>query len=136
MRVRPFYWILFSLCCIGVLLFAATEQETVPALLHVGVEQHITPMTVLTLHLTDEQGLPIENAIVQLHADMPAMHMATPSQEIIEQQGVYWIRLHLDMAGLWTINISARATGFVIPRQTLSVQVEQSSSASLPSCLF
>ena len=36
MRVRPFFWILLAVSCIGVLVFAATKQTHVPAVMQVN----------------------------------------------------------------------------------------------------
>ncbi len=67
MRVRPFFWFLLFFSCVGILVFAATNQTHAPARLQVHVDQqHLTSrqLTTLELDLTDPQGIPIEDAQV------------------------------------------------------------------------
>ncbi len=67
MRVRPFFWVLLAASCIGVLVFAASKPVHVPAVVQVHLDQQhavAAGYTTVTLHLTDTQGLPIEEARV------------------------------------------------------------------------
>ncbi len=126
MRVRPFFWFLLALTCASVLIFAATIQTYAPALLQVHIPQQprAVGVTKLELHLTDPQGLPIEQAQVNSKAWMTNMDMVTHESNIKEVgQGNYIVQLHLYMAGPWEITVMAEASGFVPSHQTLLVQV-------------
>lgn len=73
MRVRPFFWFFLAFSCISVLIFAALLRTQAPALMRVQLDQqHLAEsgFTTLELHLTDSQGLPIEQAQVLPHARM------------------------------------------------------------------
>ena len=126
MHVRPFFWFLLALTCASVLIFAATIQTYAPALLQVHIPQQprAVGFTTLELHLTDPQGLPIEQAQVNSKAWMTNMDMVTHESNIKEVgQGNYIVQLHLYMAGPWKITVMAEASGFVPSHQTLLVQV-------------
>ena len=128
MRVRPFFWILLAASCIGVLVFAATWRAHVPAVMQVHVAQHPPASdgyTTVTLHLTDEQGLPIEVAQVSSQANMTNMEMkSNQSSSRYLGKGDYITQVRLYMAGPWLITIQAHAQGFDTPRQTLFVVVQ------------
>ncbi len=128
MRVRPFFWCLLAVSCISVLIFAATIRTQAPAIMQVRIDQHqpvSTGIMTLELHLTDPQGLPIEQAQVISSARMTNMDMAT--NQIRNKQlgmGNYATQLQLYMAGPWEISIVAHADGFDDLQQTLFIQVQ------------
>jgi glycine cleavage system regulatory protein len=128
MRVRPFFWVLSALSCSGVLIFAATLRTHAPVIMQVRLDQRppVTGgVTTLKLHLTDSQGLPIEQAQVLPNAKMTNMNMVT-NQIRVESlgQGNYMAQFQLYMAGPWEISIEAHADGFESLERTLLVQVE------------
>lgn len=128
MRIRPFFWYLFATICIGMLLFAANvHRYTTPAQLQVQVDQKqptATGMTTLHMHLTDPQGLPIEEARIIPVAHMTNMDMITNDENVhAVGQGLYQIQLRLYMAGPWAIIIRANADGFQPLQKTLFIQV-------------
>lgn len=128
MRVRPFFWFLLALSCIGVLIFAATAREHAPANMQVHIDQQppiSSEFTTLELHLTDPQGLPIEQAHVTPSAWMTNMAMMTNQISVRSLgQGNYAAQLYLYMAGPWEIRIVAEADGFDSIQQTLLLQVQ------------
>jgi sugar phosphate permease len=126
MRVRPFFWFILALSCTSVLIFAATVQTYAPALLQVHIQQQPKAIgfTTIELHLTDPDGLPIEQAQIASSAWMTNMKMVTDEKRMQEVgQGNYIVQLHLYMAGPWEITLMAQAPGFVPQHQTLLVQV-------------
>ncbi len=126
MSVRPFFWFLLALICASVLIFAATVQTYVPALLQVHIQQQprAVGFTTLELHLADPEGLPIEQAQIVSDARMTNMYMITHEKRMQEVgQGNYIVQLHLYMAGPWEITVMAQASGFAPLHQTLLVQV-------------
>jgi nitrogen fixation protein FixH len=128
MRIRPVFWFILALSCIGVLTFAAFLHTQAPALMRVQLDQRqliTSGVTTLELHLTDSQGLPIEQAQVLPQARMTNMNMVTDQIHVEPLgQGNYVAQLHLYMAGPWEISINAHAGGFETMEQTLDVQVE------------
>lgn len=127
MHVRPFFWLLLALSCIAVLIFAATVREHVPVVMQVHIDQHPTSagFTIVKLHLTDTQGLAIEDAMVFSSANMTNMNMTTKQSGVrYLGQGNYAAQLQLYMAGPWAITIQEHAEGFDSLQQTLLVQVE------------
>jgi glycine cleavage system regulatory protein len=128
MRVRPFFWFLLAFSCISVLIFAALLHTQAPAVMQAQLDQqHLVAhgFTTLELHLTDSQGLPIEQAQVLPDARMTNMSMMT-NQIHVESlgHGTYLAQLQLDMAGPWEISIKAYADGFEPIAKNLLVQVE------------
>ena len=127
MRVRSFFWLLLAISCTGVLLLATSVQEHVPALMQVHVDQqHPTAVgfTTLELHLTDTQGLPIEEAQVFSSAKMTNMYMVAKQSHVkYAGQGNYTAQIYLYMAGPWVLTVQAHAEGFDALNQTLLVQV-------------
>jgi nitrogen fixation protein FixH len=126
MRIRPFWWILFTLCCVAVLACAISIPAHIPASMQVHLAKPVSPdgLAQITLTLQDPQGLPIEQAQIRTRASMPAMPMLPPPLHITRAgQGTYLLQFHLTMAGQWLITVSAQATGFVVPSTTLSVEV-------------
>lgn len=128
MRVRPVFWCLLALSCISVLVFAATSQAHAPAIMQVRIDQPppvSAGLTTLELHLTDPQGLPIEQAEVIPSAWMTNMDMTTNYTNVRALgQGNYIAQMRLYMAGPWEIRIVAHADGFDSLEQTLLVQVQ------------
>ncbi len=127
MRVRPFFWLVLAASCLGVLIFAATIRPHVPAMMQVRIQHHPVSIgfTTLELHLTDPDGLPIEQAHVFSIADMLNMHMSPPQDNIREVgHGNYIAQIQLYMIGSWKITIGAHADGFDALQQTLLVQVQ------------
>ncbi|HZS79203.1 MAG TPA: FixH family protein [Ktedonobacteraceae bacterium] len=128
MRVRPIFWGLLVLTCASVLLFAANIHLSVPATMQVRIDQSFLQAnapTTVELHLTDPQGLPIEQAKVIPDAWMTNMQMTTGHISVKEMgQGNYVVSMQLDMAGPWEISIIARASGFNDLQETLYVHVE------------
>lgn len=128
MRVRPFFWFFLTFSCIGVLIFAALLHTQAPATMQVHLDQQhpvANAFTTLELHLTDSEGLPIEQAQVLPNAKMTNMHMVT-NQIHVESlgHGIFLAQLELDMAGPWEISIEAHADGFEPIATNLFVQVE------------
>lgn len=128
MRVRPFFWCLLASCCIGVLIFAAAVKTHDPAIMQMHIDQKppvASGFTTLELHLTDPQGVPIEQAQVIPSAWMTNMQMTTRQIRVVPLgKGNYATQLQLYMAGPWAIRIVARADGFDDIQQTLLVQVQ------------
>jgi hypothetical protein len=127
MRVRPFFWCLLTAVCISVLLLAALHRPHVPALLQVRVDKSTlvsAGMTSLELHLTDPQGIPIEQAAVIPSAYMTNMDMRANTHFVNALGGgTYTVKLHLDMVGPWAIVIQTQADGFVPQQKVLYVEV-------------
>jgi YtkA-like len=128
MRIRPFFWLLLAVCCICVLTFAATIQEHIPALLSIQLTQQqpkANSITAVQLHLTDEQGLPLDAAQIDSLAEMTNMPMSTKQSSVrYLGQGNYLAQFRLYMAGPWAITFQAHATGFDPLQQTLLLQVQ------------
>lgn len=128
MRIRPFFWGLLATVCVSVLLFAAHTQIYAPAQLQVLMDRQqptATGMTTLHLHLSDLQGMPIEEANVSPDAHMTNMQMTT-NDELVRSigQGNYKVQIRLYMAGPWAITIRASADGFLPLQKTFFVQVQ------------
>ena len=126
MRVRPFIWCLLGCSCLGVLIFATLIRTSAPAIMQVQIKQpsRAVGFTTLELHLTDPQGLPIEEAQIESSARMTNMEMITHQSQVKEVgQGIYIAQLHLYMAGPWEITVMAQADGFAPLNQTVLVQV-------------
>ena len=90
-------------------------------------QEHTTSaaFTLVELHLTDVQGLPIEQAHIFSHAYMTDMDMAVDQSSIkYLGEGNYRAQLRLYMAGPWAISIQAHAEGFDTLQQTLLIQVK------------
>ena len=128
MRVRPIFWCILALSCIGVLLLAVTVRTHAPVIMHVRLEQPIPTsagFTTLRLYLTDPQGLPIEQAHVVPSAWMTNMDMQTDQVSVRALgPGSYTAQLRLYMAGPWKIRIVAYAEDFDPLERTLLVQVQ------------
>ncbi len=113
----------------SVLIFAATIRTHTPAIMQVRLEQKppiTSGLTTLELHLTDPQGLPIEQAQVIPKAWMTNMDMMTNKIRVAPLgKGIYVAQLQLYMAGPWEISIEAHADGFESLKQTLLVHVQE-----------
>ena len=99
MRVRPFFLFILAFSCIGVIIFAALLHTQAPAVMQVHLD-HQSPIaygfTTLELHLTDSQGLPIEQAQVLPNARMTNMSMVTDQIHAESLgHGTYLAQLHL-----------------------------------------
>ncbi len=127
MRIRPVFWCILALSCLGVLVFAATIHIDAPAVMQARLDSTApdpSSLTTIELHLSDSQGLPIEQAQVMPSARMTNMNMNTSTILVQPRgQGTYIVQLKLYMAGPWEIDITAHADGFEASRQTLYVQV-------------
>jgi YtkA-like len=128
MRVRPFFWFFLALTCTSVFIFAALFHTQAPTIMRVQLDQQrpvANGFTTLELHLTDSQGIPIEQAQVLPNARMTNMDMVSNLFRIEPLgHGNYIAQLQLYMAGPWEISIVAHADGFASTAQTLIVQVE------------
>jgi hypothetical protein len=128
MSVRPIFWLLLAISCVGVLLIATMTPISIPAVMQVHLEKPHPASTELTrveLHLTDTEGLPLENAEVVGSAYMTNMQMAAGQSSVSSLgHGSYAIRFWLSMTGPWAITVQATAPGFQRLSQTLLVQVE------------
>ena len=97
MRIRAFFWYLLAFVCVSVLLFAASNQTYAPAMLQVHVDQEkltAAGITTLELHLTDPQGVPIEEAHVLPAARMTNMDMQASYRNVSAiGQGQYKVEL-------------------------------------------
>jgi nitrogen fixation protein FixH len=126
MRVRPFVWFILIMSCVGVLLLAAMLPADVPATIQIHLVDHPTAqqLTTLTFHLTDPEGLPIDQADVISSAAMTNMNMVAPQSQVTAVgQGTYIAQFHLYMAGPWAITVTAQAPGFALMHRTVFVQV-------------
>lgn len=126
MRVRAIFWLLLGCTCLGILGFAIIIRPTVPAVVQTTLKMpsSATDMTTLLLHVTDNQGMPVDGAQVQSNAYMTNMVMQTDKVSVMDQShGNYLVNLHLYMAGPWAIAFSVRATGFSPCHKTLYIQV-------------
>ncbi len=128
MRVRPFFWFFLALTCTSVLIFAVLLHTQAPAVMRVQLDQQrpvASGFTTVELHLTDSQGIPIEQAQVSPSARMTNMDMVTNHFRVEPLgDGTYIAQVQLYMAGPWEISIEAHADGFESAAQTLIVQVE------------
>jgi hypothetical protein len=125
MRVRPVFWLILLLSCMGVLLFAGIYQVQAPLHFHITRQYLVSQEpAILELHLTDPQGLPIEQANLVPSARMTNMPMPNTSISAISLgQGLYQVQFEPTMAGLWAITIQANAQGFAPLEQTMQVEV-------------
>jgi YtkA-like len=127
-RVRPLFWCLLVFTCISALVFAATFKTHAPAILHVHLEQQppvSDAFTTLYLRLTDQEGLPIEQAQVLVSANMTNMEMVTREVRVRNLgRGNYLAQLLLYMAGPWEIHIVAYANDFASSQQALFILVQ------------
>lgn len=127
MRVRPFFWLLLLVTSIGVITLAVNYQPHLPAYIEVEMQsEHVQANTTsdLLLHITDTQGLPINQAKIVSEARMTNMDMSSPDCHVIPLgNGRYQVNMELTMAGPWSITIQTRANGFASQEHTLVVNV-------------
>jgi hypothetical protein len=132
MRIRFFVWVIFCVSCLSVLLFASLVRREVPAIMQVHLDQpHPLAYQLVTLmvHLTDQEGLPIEQAHVLSSSNMTTMDMGEQvSQWKPAGQGNYLTHLQLSMAGPWAITLMVHVDGFTPLHQMLFVEVMTPSS--------
>lgn len=133
MRVRPFFWLFLVVACGGVLVFAAIDCPCGPAVLQVHVISHPGPtaMTIINLHATDPEGLPLDDVQLLPKARMTNMNMMAHEIYTISQgQGNYLLRLRLYMVGPWAVTVSMQAHGFAPLNRTILVQVQPTNGTS------
>jgi hypothetical protein len=127
MRVRPFFWLLLIATCISVITFAAAFKTDLPASIQVHLEKSHpvahTP-TMLTIHIADHQGVPIDQAHAIVSTNMTDMDMGDQQQLLADTgQGNYVTHFFPSMAGPWVVTILVHADGFAPIRQQLFIQV-------------
>jgi hypothetical protein len=126
MRVRCFFWLLLTFSCIGVLIFAFLLQKDIPALIEVSLNQpfpKVQQVVALTLHLTDPEGHPINNASVISHINMTTMDMGEKQHPLQSLgQGNYATHLQFSMAGPWLVTVTVHAAGILPAQQHLFVE--------------
>jgi hypothetical protein len=127
MRVRPFFWLLLTVTCIGVIAFASTLKTDLPASIQVhlvGPHPVAHVATGLIVHITDSQGLPVEQAHAIASTNMTDMDMGEHLQLLTDTgQGNYVTHFLPSMAGPWVVTILVHADGFAPIRRQLFVQV-------------
>src|SRR5258708_38005157 len=98
-----------------------TEKTHAPAIMQVHIDQSppvASKLTTLELHLTDPQGVPIEQAQVIPSAWMTNMDMETKQMRVVPLgKGNYATELQLSMAGPGGIRLVAHAGGFFYTKQ-------------------
>jgi hypothetical protein len=126
MRIRFFFWLLPILSCLSVLTFAFLFQKDLPALIEVSLSHpfpKVQQVVALTLHLTDPEGHPIDNASVLSDANMTTMNMGENKRQLQSLgQGNYTTHLQFSMAGPWFITVTAQRSGIVPVQQKLFVE--------------
>ena len=133
MRVRPFFWLFLVLACGAVLVFAATYCPCGPAVLqiHIAPNPNPTTMTVINLHTTDPDGLPLDDVQILPNARMTNMNMMAHQIYTTPQgQGNYLLRVRLYMAGPWAVTVSIQAQGFAPLNRTILIQVQPTNGIS------
>jgi hypothetical protein len=128
MRIRSFFWLILVGSCIGVLIFALTVHPEFLAVMHITLSRsHPSEdtVTILTLHLTDVQGVPpIEQAQVISRMTMTNMDMSTVTSTLQPlEHGYYQTALRWSMTGQWAIDVIAHAEGFLSTNQTVFIDV-------------
>lgn len=127
MRIRPFFWFILAGSCIGVLIFALTVHPELPVVMRISLDRSQPSqesVTILTLHLTDMQGLPIEQAQAISSTTMTNMDMGKLEYTLQPLgRGDYQTALRWSMTGPWTIHVIAHADGFLSTNQTLFIDV-------------
>ncbi len=127
MRIRPFFWLILVGSCIGVLVFALTVHPELSTVIHISLnspQPSQKTATILTLHLTDVQGLPIEHAHVISSLTMTNMDMGTVEYTLQPVgRGYYETALRWSMTGPWVVNVIAHAEGFLSTTHTLFIDV-------------
>jgi hypothetical protein len=123
MHVRSFFWLLLTLTCVSVLTFAFFFQRDVPALIQLSVDHpvpKVQQVVTLSLHVTDTEGVPVNNALVISHANMTAMDMQEGRHQLASiGHGNYISHLQFSMPGSWFVTVSVHAAGIVPTQQHL-----------------
>jgi hypothetical protein len=140
MRVRPFFWLCLALACVGVLSVALLRPAIIPAKLQAQISEEslvANHAALIHLHLTDTQGLPINQAQITPSAQMPDMQMEPVSSRVAPLgSGQYAIHMYLTMAGTWEITFQTQADGFSPLTYVLHVKVEKDTQTSSISTLY
>jgi nitrogen fixation protein FixH len=106
-------------------MFALLFQRDVPALIQLSLDQpfpKVQQVVTLSLHLTDAEGVPVDNASIISHANMTTMHMQDNEHQFKAiGQGKYIAHLQFSMAGSWLITTTIHANGIVPAQQKLFV---------------
>ena len=128
MRVRPIFWFLLALACVGVLIFAGTFHLPVPAVMQVHITQTVPTSggfeASIELHLSDAEGIPIDQAQIMPDAYMTNMNMSAEHIQVFTRgDGYYDVLIPFSMAGPWAIHIAASASGFDTEQRNLLIQV-------------
>lgn len=127
MRIRPFFWIILVSMCVSVLIFATiiSLQRSAPMQAHIDqISITTSQTTVVRLHLSDSEGLPIDQASITSHVSMLTMPMG--AQQIRVQalgQGTYLAQISFSMRGIWQIDLIAHADGFEAIQQSVQLTV-------------
>lgn len=125
MRVRFFFWLVLALTCVSVLTFATLFQRDIPALIQLSLDRpfpKVRQVVTLSLHLTDAEGIPINNASVISQTNMTTMDMQDKGHQLKSVgQGRYIAHLQFSMAGSWLILTTIHAKGIVPAQQKLLV---------------
>ena len=81
----------------------------------------LAPGSVLVdLHLTDTEGLPIDQAQITPRVSMPAMPMGQQNMRIQDLgHGLYVAHCALSMVGTWKLDVIVNAPGFASSQQSL-----------------
>ena len=128
MRVRPFFWLLLVITCVGALTFAYTWKTVVPASMQVRLERShpiAHTATGLIVHLADLEGTPIDQARAVASVNMTDMDMGEQQQLFAALgQGNYETHFQPTMPGPWVMTILVHADGFAPLRQQVFIQVE------------
>ena len=125
MRIRPFFWILLATICIGTLAFAGVLTrcwETLPMQVKIDPVATLVPGTVIIdLHLTDTEGLPIDQAQITPHISMPTMPMGQQHMSVRALgHGLYVAHCTLSMLGTWKLDVVVDAPGFASSERSLT----------------
>ena len=140
MRVRPFFWFCLALACVGALSVALLRPAIIPAKLQIQISEEslvANQPALIHLHLTDTQGLPINQAQVIPSAQMPDMQMEPVSSHVAPLgSGQYAAHMYLTMAGTWEITFQTQADGFAPLTYVLHVEVAKDTQSSSASSLY
>jgi hypothetical protein len=125
MRIRFFFWLVLVLTCVSVLTFALLLQRNIPALIQLSLDKpfpKVQQVVTLRLHLTDAEGVPINNASIISQTNMTTMDMKDKVHQLTSVgQGKYIAYLQFSMAGSWLIATTIHAKGIVPAQQKLYV---------------
>jgi len=127
MRIRPIFWYVLAASCLSVLLLATLVHLNVPVMLQITLDHSVpraTHTTTLTLHLTDPQGLPVDDARAVSNVNMTNMDMG--NEQVSMQPvggGSYVVRLQWSMSGPWRVTVQVHADGFTPAARTVFVHV-------------